>query len=209
MPFHFRTSFFADLRMIRIAVLAVFLTAGVFAAPAIAQDDGDEDYAAPAQGFTGFIGRDTNTPPPADEGGVTQAQPDLAPPALPPVFSTVRESAPHEEDTTPAVADPCADFTDSYDSYNICQDRVKKIERMRDAKNRRLGIQPAPAAPAPAPAESAKDMAKDATDKVEELEQKMKDKEAADAARRAAPTTKKGIGDFNRYPETSGNKLFR
>lgn len=178
---------------------AVFLALCVFAVPAMAQED-DADYAG-TQGFQGFVGRDANSP-------VMQAQPDPAPPMLPPVFSTVKESAAHEEAAAPPVADPCAEFTDSYDSYNVCQDRIKKIERMRDAKNRRLGIEPAPA-PAPAPAApTASDTAKQTTEKLEELEQKLKDKEAADNARRTAPTTKKGIGEFSRHPD-KGNNLFR
>jgi len=186
-------------------VAAAFMTAGGFAAPAWAQS---------GSGATqGYIGSAPSTTPPAlPPGSVTTASPPARaePPTLPPVFDAVRASEPAKQEE-PAVADPCADFAGSYDGYNMCQDRIKKIERMRDAKNRRMGITPQPAVVPEkqlTPEEAAQGAAKEAGEKVDALERKLKEKEAADAAAKAAPTTKKGIGEFDRNPE-KGGALFR
>jgi|GEM_PF-2302570 len=156
----------------------------------------------------GFIGQNGNTPAPAPEASRDIPMPVAgsdAPPALPPVFEAVKE-AEQSDDGASGVADPCADFADSYDGYNMCQDRIKKIERMREAKQRRMGTTPAPAATAKEEAEP-EDDSKKAVKKVEELEKKMKESEEAAAAKKAAPTTKKGIGEFNRNPE-KGESVF-
>lgn len=185
---------------------AALMAAGALAAPALAQPSGGATQ--------GYIGSDPRTTPPAlPPGSVTTASPPAraeTPPTLPPVFDTVRASEPAKPEE-PAVADPCADFAGSHDSYNMCQDRIKKIERMRDAKNRRMGITPQPAVlpeKQVTPEEAAQDAAKAAGEKVDELEKKLKEKEEADAAAKAAPTTKKGIGQFDRNPE-KGGALFR
>lgn len=181
-----------------------------FTFPAHAQDGG-YDGAAPReysgtamQG--GYIGQDA--PPVAPAGSVTTAQPvpeENAPPSLPAVFDSA--GAQPQEDAAPAIADPCADFADYADSYNMCQDRIKKIERMRAAKDRRMGTTPA-VLPKQASESAPEDDSQKALDKVEELEKTMKEKEEEAAAKKAAPTTKKGIGDFNRDPE-KGTSLFK
>ncbi|MDP2204767.1 MAG: hypothetical protein Q8K65_00505 [Alphaproteobacteria bacterium] len=172
--------------------------------PAAAQDAGGYGSGA----TQGYIGQDpAATTPALPPGSVTSAQPaNPAPPRLPPVFDTVR-AAEGADEAQPAVADPCADFADSYDGYNMCQDRIKKIERMQDAKHRRMGTTPAPAVVATP--EPEKPMTpEDAADKVRELEKKIDEKEAATEAKKAEPTTKKGIGGFNRNPD-KGDSLFR
>jgi hypothetical protein len=185
-------------------VVTVLMAAG-FATPALAQSSGGATQ--------GYIGSDPSTTPPAlPRGSVTTASPPVRaePPTLPPVFDTVRASEPAKQEE-PAVADPCADFAGSYDGYNMCQDRIKKIERMRDAKNRRMGITPQPVVVPEkqlTPEEAAQEAAKETSEKVDEIERKLKEKEAADAAAKAAPTTKKGIGAFDRNPE-KGSGLFR
>lgn len=192
------------------AFFCAALSCAAFTLPAYAQDGG-YDGASPREysgtGMQGgYIGQDA--PPVAPAGSVTTAQPvpeENAPPSLPAVFDSA--GAQPQEDAAPAAADPCADFADYADSYNMCQDRIKKIERMRAAKERRMGTTPAvlpekTAAPAP------EDDAKKAVDKVEELEKKMKEQEEEAAAKKAAPTTKKGIGDFDRDPE-KGTSLFK
>lgn len=184
---------------------ALFLIAG-FAAPAAAQDA--SGYGSGAT--QGYIGQNPNAAPPVlPPGSVTSAQPTAnpAPPTLPPVFDTVR-AAEGQDTAQPAVADPCADFAGSYDGYNMCQDRIKKIERMRDAKHRRMGTVPA-VAPAAVALEPEKPMTpEDAAAKVQELEKKMAEKEAEAEAKKAAPTTKKGIGAFDRNPD-KGNSVFK
>ena len=111
------------------------------------------DYSGTARQST--IGRDPNMPPPPAPGAVMRAQP--APgdtPRLPPVFDQVTapplpaDAQPQE----PAVYDPCGEHADYPDSYALCRDRMMKIERMRDAQQRRRGTPPAPAPAAAAPA---------------------------------------------------------
>lgn len=186
------------------APFLVFAAMLLAVSPVLAQSSGGATQ--------GYIGSDPNAAPPSPPpGSITTAAPPVRaePPTLPPVFDTVRTSEP-EKPEEPAVADPCADFADSYDAYNICQDRMKKIERMRDAKNRRMGISPAPAPTAPEAEKplTPEEAAKQAAEKVEELEKKLQEKEAAEAAAKAAPTTKKGIGEFDRNPD-KGKPLFK
>jgi hypothetical protein len=185
--------------------ITVFALMAGFAAPSAAQDGGAYSGSA----TQGYIGRDPSAPPPAlPPGAVAPAQraADPAPPTLPPVFDTVR-AAESEDTAAPGVEDPCADFADSYDGYNVCQDRIKKIERMRDAKHRRMGTTPAPAVIA-VPEPEKPMTPEDAAARVDELEKKLEEKAAAEAAAKAAPTTKTGIGQFNRNPD-KGDSLFR
>lgn len=181
-------------------ILPMLALAGLAAALGVAAPASAQEYGGGAA--QGYIGQE---PAPFKPGSVTSAQSaaDPAPPTLPPVFDTVRAGE-NEDEKAPAIADPCADFAGSYDAYNVCQDRIKKIERMRDAKNRRMGV-----SPAPAPAAAEKPVTpEDAAAKVDELERKLQEKADADAAAKAAPTTKKGIGEFNRNPD-KGKPLFK
>lgn len=195
--------FISALRRKAVFFAALVLVAG-FATSATAQDG--SGYGSGAT--QGYIGQDPNAAPPVlPPGSVTSAQPTTspAPPTLPPVFDTVR-AAESQDNTQPAVADPCADFADSYDGYNMCQDRIKKIERMRDAKHRRMGTVPAIAPTAPEPEKPM--TPEEAAAKVLELEKKMAEKEAEAEAKKAEPTTKKGIGAFERNPD-KGNSVFK
>lgn len=203
----------------KMAVMAAAVSAALLAAPAWAQPYSSEPYGT--QGtptvddlggtVSGIIGQD-----PAVTKSPTE--PDTVPLSLPPAFDMVEPPV-----TTPAAApaapaqavpqfkDACASYTNG-DAYNMCQDRIKKIERMRDAKNRRMGIESTPVimpTETTVKTEAETDQkAKAAIDKVEELEKKLKEKEAAEAAKKAAPTTKKGIGDFDRNP-AKGSELFK
>jgi lipoprotein-anchoring transpeptidase ErfK/SrfK len=88
------------------------------------------------------------------------------------------------------VADPCAAFAGSYNSYYLCQDRIKKIERLRGPQK--------PAAPQAAPASTVPpDPAQQAAEKAAEIERMLKEKEQAEAAKEAereAKRYKKGLG---------------
>lgn len=191
--------------------LAASLVLALSFAPAWAQYQAP-DATTPADGggasFKGYVG-DSN---PATRGGVVAAQPEPdagnVPSGLPPAFDLVKEAESPEKDV-PAVADPCAAYASSPSGYSMCQDRIRKIDRMREARDRRAGKTPV-VAPATADdtAKTTEEKTKETLEKVEELEKKLQEKEAADAARKAAPTTKKGIGDFDRNPE-KGSKLFK
>ncbi len=203
----------------QMAAMAATVFAGLSLSPAWAQPYDSEAYGTPGTPavddlggtVSGMIGQDPAT-------ATRPAQTDAVPPSLPPAFETVEPpvttpaAAPATpEQAVPEFKDPCASYGNG-DAYNLCQDRIKKIERMRDAKNRRMGIETTPViVPTETtvkPGTTTDDKAKAAIDKVEELEKKLKEKEAADAAKKAAPTTKKGIGDFDRNP-AKGNELFK
>lgn len=53
--------------------------------------------------------------------------------------------------TPPPAPDPCAAYMASYESYVVCQDRTLKIQRMKEAKEKRNAPPPAPAAAPAAP----------------------------------------------------------
>ena len=211
----------------KMAALAAAVFMGMSLSPAWAQYNDPSYETTPAQegayGETPYV--ETVPAPPADDLGGTVSgmigqdpasvparppqtyQPDnVPPPTLPPVFDTVAAPVQDTVQEEPQFDDACAAYGNG-DAYNMCQDRIKKIERMRDAKNRRMGVEPAAAVQVKAP-KTQEDKTKEAVDKVEELEKKLQAKEAADAAKKAAPTTKKGIGDFDRNPE-KGNSLFK
>lgn len=189
---------------------AACLVLGLSFAPAWAQYQGPGATTSADGGasFKGYIGNNNA----GNSGGVVAAQPEpeasSVPSGLPPAFDLVKEAESPAKDV-PAVADPCAAYVSSPSGYSMCQDRIRKIDRMREARDRRAGKTPA-VAPAATDdtTKTAEEKAKETLEKVEDLEKKLQEKEAADAARKAAPTTKKGIGDFDRNPE-KGNQLFK
>lgn len=73
------------------------------------------------------------------------------PSTVPPVFSPMSTTpgTPAAPDaaaavaTTPAAPDPCAAYMADYSSYTVCQDRVMKYQRMKDAKTKRVESQAA------------------------------------------------------------------
>lgn len=199
----------------KMAVMAAALFSAVSLSPAWAQPYDSEAYGTQGTPIVDDLGGTVSGIIGQDPAAAARPTTDTAPPSLPPAFDTVvppvvaPAAAPAA--AMPQFKDPCASYGNG-DAYNLCQDRIKKIERMRDAKNRRMGVETTPVV---VPTETtvktdatADDKAKAAIDKVEELEKKLKEKEAAEAAKKAAPTTKKGIGDFDRNP-AKGNALFK
>lgn len=102
------------------------------------------------------------TPPTAP---VAPVAPAPTTPTLPPAFGQnavapvpAPAAVPQAAPTTPPVKDPCAAYMNSYDSYNLCQDRIKKIERMKEAMQKRVDARKAASAPpaaTPVPAAAA------------------------------------------------------
>ena len=134
-----------------------------------------------APGSTGYIGIDPSAPPPVTTAPNLPPVFDSAAPSVPsvpvapvaPVAPTLQgqTAAPMEKDLPP---DPCAAYLANYDIYAACQDRVKKMERMQAARDKRVqdaktrmekraqkkqipasAPVSAPVTPAPAPAASA------------------------------------------------------
>jgi hypothetical protein len=63
--------------------------------------------------------------------------------AVPPAITTTSPGKPEEKD-------PCGDYKSLYEAYVICQDRMKKIQRMIDAqKERDRSLEPPPPPPPP------------------------------------------------------------
>lgn len=98
-------------------------------APAQAQSS----YTGATQGFVGEKRPPARATPPEDYAPVPTKLPpvfdNVAPPPLPATATAA--------DGDTAVEDPCSAYTDSYDSYTLCQDRNQKIQRMKDAKAKR------------------------------------------------------------------------
>src|SRR5436189_234372 len=90
---------------------------------------------------------------------LTAAQAPVTPPAqVPtqevPAQAPASESAPSAPAAAAAepIKDPCAAYK-SYESYTVCQDRMEKIKRMKEAQGQRdKTYSPPPPAPAPAAA---------------------------------------------------------
>lgn len=126
-----------------------------------------------------LMAQDTAAPPAAAEAGDAATTPTL-PPAFDPV--TAPPATTTAAPAAPAAPDPCAAFAASADSYLMCQDRMQKMERMKEANQRRLQ-KPAPAVDpaaekAAAEAKAAADAkAKELADKVDALEKELNKKE--------------------------------
>lgn len=121
-----------------------------------------------AQAYTGTTGTDstggttTTIAPVAPPAAAPMAADASAPPTLPPVFqgttppasatapaapmvptapqapATGTAAAPGQLDANALPPDPCAAYLGSYDVYAICQDRIKRLQRMQELKEKRL-----------------------------------------------------------------------
>ncbi len=147
--------------------IAVSVAAGLYSAQAIAQPSNpDPAQFAPSTApitaggqtttvtggtFSGTVGNDTATIPRTAEPGAIQELPPVmmappvsavppalpAPPVAPEPPASTPVAAPAAAPETPAAADPCAAYLNTPDVYTFCQDRLKKIERMKGAKTKR------------------------------------------------------------------------
>lgn len=94
----------------------------------------------------GVIGGTTETVAPIEAASDVLVE---APSTVPPVFNPAAagtQPAPAPLDpgaptAAPAVADPCEAYVGNYSSYTICQDRIMKYQRMKDAKVKRTESQ--------------------------------------------------------------------
>ena len=67
-----------------------------------------------------------------------QAAPSAVPPAVPQAPMPAPAPAPAGQvDATALPADPCAAYQASYDIYAVCQDRIKRLDRMQQLKEKR------------------------------------------------------------------------
>jgi hypothetical protein len=82
-------------------------------------------------------------PPQSPVAAQPPALPDSVPPVMHDASAPAAPAAPVAPGTVPAAAeapavqDPCAAYMNSYEVYAVCQDRLQKIQRMRDAKKKR------------------------------------------------------------------------
>lgn len=102
---------------------------------------------AQSQPFTGSFGPSTNSPVPSglDTTGATMT------PGMERVLATAQKPAPAvtspvapaavaatvPETAAPLPSDPCATYMTSYELYAFCQDRIKKLDRMKKAGDKR------------------------------------------------------------------------
>lgn len=113
---------------------------------------------------------------------------------------TASEQGQAGEAAAPAVPDPCAAFAGSYESYYLCQDRVKRIERMNEAQQRRAG-KAGIATPQLEP--SVEEKQDDPEARIEALEKRLQEKEAEAAKAEADRKRKERVRGNNR------NTMFR
>jgi hypothetical protein len=105
-------------------VLSAFLLAGTIIHPAVAADTQGEAY----QGYSG-AGAPAGEMQASKPAPVEQPQEPAAPVVPPPVAAAAAPS--------PPPVDPCAAYMASYNAYTVCQDRMQKLQRMKDAKKHR------------------------------------------------------------------------
>lgn len=89
----------------------------------------------------GFVGSTDKKPRPLEELNEQEFNDEMqrAQPQLPPVFETVQPPVALNEDGTAAdtADDPCAAYLDNFDGYTLCQDRIQKIEKMKNGQKNR------------------------------------------------------------------------
>lgn len=117
---------------------------------------------------------------------------------LPPVFNNVEKPTAVNEDGTAAVTapDPCAAYLGNFNNYTICQDRMQKIQKMRDGQKNRLkkhskqqpAVQKAPETPKAADEKPAEPDT--AADQKTDTEEKTEDKKNAEETSDDKPETK-------------------
>lgn len=84
--------------------------------------------------FQGAEAADAATVPPALP---TMPTAPVAPAATTPT-TVPTTTAPAGLDAAKLPPDPCAAYINSYDTYAICQDRIQRLQRMQDARTKRL-----------------------------------------------------------------------
>lgn len=125
--------------MSRSLYLIAFLTAALFVFGTAADSFAQSSYTGSREGF---VGSTKKKPAPAledmDENQFNDEMKRQTP-QLPPVFDNVQapksvNEAGYAEET---VNDPCAAYLNNYDGYTICQDRMNKIQKLKDGQKTR------------------------------------------------------------------------
>ncbi len=139
----------------------LFVIAGMLAIAGAALPCSAFAQSTPYTSYSG--GQNASTPggavPPTVPAAPLVPAPTAAPagtPAKPPLTNSVTTTtapAPAGATTTDtSKVDPCKDYMYDINAYNMCTDRMQKIQRMIDAKKSRDSVYLPPPAPAPAPA---------------------------------------------------------
>ena len=112
----------------------------VLCAPVAATDGfAQSSYTGSKEGFVGSTAKKPRPPlADMDEDEFNDTM-ERQTPALPPVFDTVEPPTAINEDgyAEDTAEDPCAAYLDNYDGYTICQDRMQKIQRLKDGQKAR------------------------------------------------------------------------
>jgi nicotinate-nucleotide--dimethylbenzimidazole phosphoribosyltransferase len=118
------------------AVLKVFLAALLLCAP--------RAYAQTAGAYQGYAG---NAPQEPHAAAPQVAAPQVSAPQAPAAPAAPAAPVQAQAAAPAPPPDPCAAYKTSYQVYVACQDRVQKIQRMRDAMKSREDELTVPAAP--------------------------------------------------------------
>lgn len=118
--------------------LIAFFAAALLVAGQAADAPAQSSYTGSKEGF---VGTKAKKPPALEDMSEQEFNDEMerARPALPPVFENVQTPTAINEDGTAAATadDPCAAYLNNYDGYTLCQDRMQKIQKMKDGQKTR------------------------------------------------------------------------
>ena len=125
--------------MSRSLYLIAFLTAALFVFGTAADSFAQSSYTGSKGGFVGSTAKKER--PPLEDMDENQFNDEMKrqTPQLPPVFDNVQTPTAVNEDgyAEDTADDPCAAYLDNYDGYTICQDRMNKIQKLKDGQKSR------------------------------------------------------------------------
>lgn len=125
--------------MSRPLYLIAFVVAAVFVLGTASDGFAQSSYTG-SKG--GFVGSTEKKPRPQledmDEDEFNDTMQRQTPP-LPPVFNNVETPTAVDDDgyAEESAEDPCAAYFDNFDGYNTCQDRMQKIQKLKDGQKTR------------------------------------------------------------------------
>lgn len=119
--------------------LIAFVVTILFAPPMAADAFAQSSYTGSQEGFVGSTAKKPRPPlEDMDEEEFNDTM-ERQTPSLPPVFDNVQTPTAVNDDgyAEDTADDPCAAYLDNYDGYTICQDRMQKIQKLKDGQKAR------------------------------------------------------------------------
>ena len=125
--------------MSRSLYLTVFFAAALFVFGASAEARAQSSYTGSKEGFVGSKAKKPVVPLEDMSEDEFNDEMERTKPRLPPVFESVQTPTAMNNDGTAAATaeDPCAAYLGNFDGYTLCQDRMQKIQKLKDGKQTR------------------------------------------------------------------------